>query len=88
MTQQEMQALIVQLQTENSALKAKKVQTISFKVSDKGGLSVYGLGRFPVTLYKSQWLKLIGAFDAIKAFMVEHDAELKEKPVIAVVKAA
>ena len=49
------------------------------KVSEKGGLSVYGLGRFPVTLYKEQWTKLLDMADEIRAFMKENDAKLKTK---------
>ena len=49
------------------------------KVSDKGGLSVYGLGRFPVTLYKEQWIKLISMSGDIERFIREHDHELKTK---------
>jgi hypothetical protein len=48
-------------------------------VSEKGGLSVYGLGRFPVTLYKEQWVKLLDLSDEIRAFLKSHDAELKSK---------
>jgi hypothetical protein len=53
---------------------------VSLKVSEKGGVSVYGLGRFPVTLYKEQWTKLLSMTDEIRAFIKEHDAELKAKP--------
>jgi hypothetical protein len=56
-----------------------KRTTISFKVSPKGGLSVYGLGRFPVTLYKSQWTRLIAAVPAISSFIAANDAALSEK---------
>jgi hypothetical protein len=49
------------------------------KVSEKGGLSVYGLGRFPVTLYKEQWTKLLDIADDIRAFLKENDARLKSK---------
>jgi hypothetical protein len=49
------------------------------KVSEKGGLSVYGLGRFPVTLYQEQWLKLLDLGDQIRAFIREHQAELKKR---------
>jgi hypothetical protein len=52
---------------------------IKLKVSEKGALSVYGLGRFPVTLYKEQWKRLLEQSDKIKAFLGEHDAELKSK---------
>jgi len=52
---------------------------VSIKVSEKGGVSVYGLGRFPVTLYKEQWTKLLDMADDIRAFLRDHDAELKTK---------
>ena len=50
------------------------------KVSEKGGLSIYGLGRFPVTLYKEQWVKLLDMGDDIRAFLKENDSKLKTKP--------
>jgi hypothetical protein len=49
------------------------------RVSEKGGVSVYGLGRFPVTLYKEQWVRLLDMADDLRAFIREHDAELKAK---------
>lgn len=49
------------------------------KVSEKGALSVYGMGRFPVTLYKEQWLRLLAMADEIKAFIEANDANLKSK---------
>ena len=49
------------------------------KVSEKGGLSIYGLGRFPITLYKEQWTKLLDMSDEIRSFLASHDAELKTK---------
>ncbi len=49
------------------------------KVSEKGALSVYGLGRFPVTLYKEQWLKLLGISEELKKFIQENDSRLKTK---------
>ena len=52
---------------------------LSLKVSEKGGLSVYGLGRFPVTLYQEQWLKLLGLGDEIRAFIQEHQSQLKKR---------
>jgi hypothetical protein len=70
------------LRAENEALKHAQSQAgkpISFKIGEKGGLSVYGLGRFPVTLYKEQWLKLLGASDAIKDFLAKNDDRLKTK---------
>ena len=59
-------------------LKAK-LRAISMKIGEKGGLSVYGLGRFPVTLYKEQWLRLLDEAEAIRMFISAHEAELKGK---------
>ncbi len=50
------------------------------KVSEKGGVSLYGLGRFPVTLYKEQWAKLLDMADEIRAFLKDNDSKLKTKP--------
>lgn len=77
----EMKAELERLRAENEALKNKKANrgTLSMKVSEKGALSVYGMGRFPVTLYKEQWLKLLGIADEIKKFIDENDARLKTK---------
>jgi hypothetical protein len=76
-----MQSELERLRAENAALKASSVKrgSVSFKVSEKGGVSVYGLGRFPVTLYKEQWAKLLDLADEIRAFIREHEAELKSK---------
>ena len=80
-TPEELQAEIQRLKDENEKLKKPVARgTISFKVSEKGAVSVYGLGRFPVTLYKEQWTKLLAMADEIKAFLKAHDAELKSKP--------
>lgn len=57
----------------------KKSNSLSIKVSQKGAVSIYGLGRFPVTLYKEQMIKLLDMSDEIRDFMVEHDGELKTK---------
>ena len=67
------------LKAENERLKRDRGRTVSLKVSEKGGVSVYGLGRFPVTLYKEQWTTLLAMTDEIRAFLVEHDAVLKTK---------
>jgi hypothetical protein len=61
------------------ALQKRGAKGITFKVSEKGGLSVYGLGRFPVTLYKEQWEKLLALSDDIKAFIAENSDKLKTK---------
>lgn len=78
-TAEEMQAELDKLRAENNALKKTSQKGLSLKVSEKGGLSVYGLGRFPVTLYKEQWKKLLGMAGEIEAFMNANDAQLKTK---------
>jgi len=80
MADDDLKAEIERLRAENEALKNRAVRGISLKVSEKGAVSVYGLGRFPVTLYKEQWTKLLAMADDIKAFIKEHDAQLKTKP--------
>jgi len=79
MTDETVQTELERLRAENAALKARGTRGVSLKVSEKGGVSVYGLGRFPVTLYKEQWTKLLDLADDIRAFIAEHDAELKAK---------
>ena len=78
-TEDELRAELERLKTENQALKARRDQRVSMKVSEKGGVSVYGLGRFPVTLYQEQWLKLLDMADDIRAFIKENEARLKKK---------
>ncbi len=73
-----LKAEIERLRAENEALKRPRGQ-MSLKVSEKGGLSVYGLGRFPVTLYREQWEKLLGMTSEIRQFIKEHDPELIKK---------
>jgi len=70
------QAELDRLRAENAALKDKK---ITLKVSEKGGLSLYGMGRFPVTLYKEQWLRILDMADEIRSFIKTNDSRLKEK---------
>ena len=77
---EELRAEIERLKAENDALKTKTERgTLSLKVSEKGALSVYGMGRFPVTLYKEQWLKLLDISDDIRAFIKANDSRLKSK---------
>jgi hypothetical protein len=80
MADEDLKAELERLRAENERLKNRAGRGTSLKVSEKGGVSVYGLGRFPVTLYKEQWAKLLAMADDIKAFIKEHDAELKTKP--------
>lgn len=78
---EDVQAELARLKAENEALKAKKSGggALSMKVSEKGALSIYGMGRFPVTLYKEQWLKLLSITDDIKKFIQDNDHALKTK---------
>jgi len=78
-TEEEMKAELERLRKENEALKRPTRGQISMRVSEKGGLSVYGLGRFPVTLYREQWEKLLGMTEDIKQFIAANDASLKKK---------
>jgi hypothetical protein len=70
---------LARLRAENDALKARTRRGTYLKVSEKGGVSVYGLGRFPVTLYQEQWLKLLDMADEIRAFVRENADRLKTK---------
>ena len=79
MNEQEMKAELERLKAENESLKARTSKGISLKVSEKGAVSVYGMGRFPVTLYKEQWLKLLDMSDDIRRFIEENNAKLKTK---------
>jgi hypothetical protein len=78
-SEEELQAEIERLRAENEALKKPSRGQTSLRVSEKGGLSVYGLGRFPVTLYREQWEKLLGMSDSIRQFIQENDHLLKKK---------
>ncbi len=80
MNEDEMKAELERLKAENETLKTRASRAISMKVSEKGGLSIYGMGRFPITLYKEQWSKLLEMSEDIRAFMKENDARLKTKP--------
>ena len=79
MADDEMKAELERLRAENERLKSARTRGVSLKVSEKGGVSVYGLGRFPVTLYKEQWTRLLDMADDIRAFIKENDASLKTK---------
>ena len=72
-------AELERLRAENERLKRTQSRGITLKVSEKGGVSVYGMGRFPVTLYKEQWTKLLDMADEIRAFIRDHESELKAK---------
>ena len=74
-----MKAELEKLRAENEALKKTKEKGLTMKIGEKGGLSVYGLGRFPVTLYKEQWLRLLQMSDEIRAFIDLNGDKLKSK---------
>ena len=80
MADEDLKAELERLKAENERLKGESGRSVTLKVSQKGAVSVYGLGRFPVTLYKEQWTTLLTMVDKIRAFIKEHDAELKAKP--------
>ena len=77
----DIQKELERLKAENEALRSQKrtAGTLAFKVSDKGAVSVYGLGRFPVTLYQEQWDKLLAQTEELKRFINENRERLKKK---------
>ena len=79
MSDEDLKAEIERLRAENDKLKNKSVRGLSLKVSEKGGLSLYGVGRFPVTLYKEQWRKILEMAPEIEAFIQANDGALKTK---------
>jgi hypothetical protein len=79
MPDEELKAEIERLKAENDQLKQRASRGLSLKVSEKGAVSLYGIGRFPVTLYKEQWLKVLGMKSEIEAFILENESQLKAK---------
>jgi len=79
MSDEEMKAELERLRGENAALKRGASTGVRMKVSEKGAVSIYGMGRFPVTLYKEQWLKLLDMSADIRAFIAANQARLKSK---------
>ena len=79
MSDEDLRAELERLKAENERLKSQRGRSVSLKVSEKGGVSVYGLGRFPITLYKEQWTRLLDMADDIRAFIKENEAQLKAK---------
>lgn len=76
---EDLQSELERLRAENERLKKAGRGKLAMKVSEKGALSVYGMGRFPVTLYKEQWLRLLTMAEEIKAFIAANEASLKSK---------
>ena len=79
MSDEELKAELERLRKENASLKKGAARGVSMKVSEKGGLSVYGMGRFPVTLYKEQWRKVLGMAAEIEEFIQQNEGVLKTK---------
>lgn len=79
MAEEDLKAELERLKAENEALKNKKTRSAFLKVSEKGAVSVYGLGRFPVTLYKEQWVRLLDMGDDIRTFIEDNMDKLKSK---------
>ena len=82
MAEESIEAKLARFEAENQALKQqveRKPGELRLKVSEKGGLSIYGLGRFPVTLYKEQWTRLLDYADEIREFLKANDQQLKAK---------
>jgi hypothetical protein len=79
MSDEELKAELERLRQENTALKKGAASGTRMKVSEKGAVSVYGMGRFPVTLYKEQWVRLLDMADDIRAFIAANEAHLKTK---------
>ena len=79
MNEAEMKAELERLRAENAELKSNDSAGLSLKVSEKGAVSLYGMGRFPVTLYKEQWLRILASAPEIEAFIRENDSKLKTK---------
>jgi hypothetical protein len=79
MSDEDVKDELERLRRENAALKKGAASGARMKVSEKGAVSIYGMGRFPVTLYKEQWLKLLGMSDEIRSFIAENESRLKAK---------
>ena len=79
MADEDLRTELERLRAENEALKRSSSKGLSLRVSEKGAVSVYGLGRFPVTLYKEQWLRLLDMSEDIRMFIRQNEVQLKSK---------
>ena len=79
MVEEDLKMELERLRAENEALKKSSSKGLSLRVSQKGALSVYGLGRFPVTLYKEQWLRLLDMTEEIQTFIKQNESQLSTK---------
>jgi hypothetical protein len=76
---EEMRAELERLRAENEGLKARKTQETRLQVSQKGAVSLYGIRRFPITFYADEWDTVLGMADEVRAFIAQHETELKRK---------
>ena len=74
-TYEELKARLAELEKSTG----KRSGALEFRVGEKGGVSVYGLGRFPVTLYYEQWIRLLDAADNLRQFLEDNKSRLKLK---------
>jgi hypothetical protein len=74
-TYEELKARLTELEKQSG----RRTGALEFRVGEKGGVSVYGLGRFPVTLYYEQWIRLLDQHDKLRAFLEENKSKLKLK---------
>jgi hypothetical protein len=79
MPEQDKEELLARIAELEKQVGAKKKTGLEFRVGEKGGVSVYGLGRFPVTLYYEQWVRLLDAAEGLRAFLEENKSKLKLK---------
>jgi hypothetical protein len=79
MSDEDLRAEVERLRAENEALKSKGTRERKLKVSEKGGVSVYGIRRFPITFYADEWDTLLGMADEIKSFIRDNEASLKRR---------
>lgn len=75
-TYEELKAKLAELEKQQGT---RRTAALEFRVGEKGGVSVYGLGRFPVTLYYEQWIRLLDAGDKLREFLEENKSKLKLK---------
>ena len=78
-SEQDLKRQVEELQSQLAAEKSKSKREIRLQVSAKGGVSLYGIRRFPVTFYQEEWDKILGMADDIRAFIAEHEGELTKK---------
>ncbi len=78
-SEEELKKQVEALKAQLDAERAKSQKSVSLKVSQKGGVSLYGIRRFPVTFYLEEWLRILDMEAEIRAFLAEHETELKKR---------